>query len=280
MNLSDAVALLCDSAYPSHGSSAGVACSYYGMGEWGEVEGLADESGVLFRGGYGGRRTQVAMMRRYSLPAIASLPAGTRVFCSSPIASAFSPVKRKEYTLTISEMGRALNKKSRYNELTHPTKQAWGEGYALRELRADDLPSITVLHALWVANRLADPRVHQISFSRARYLRCCEHVLATRLYPGVVYGLEQRETGALAAVRVVSLGSRGTAFDLAFFGDRALPWAARAMQSASLHRLAESHGVEVINFGESTSKGLTHFKLRLGAAAHFSYYCVIGGAPT
>lgn len=245
-----------------HALSAGTACAYYALGVKGDV--VVRPTSVLFKGGYG-KKSTIALVQGQPE---GELP-GTRIFATEKFPGS---VKRTEYGLDLLQpLGAQLKAKHRYNELAAPAKRSRDAGYVIAQLFPRDIPDIKKLSDSWVANRLADPRVHRMSFTPARYYRCAQQVLEGR-FTGVVFGLKNTKTGELIAVRVLSLAG-DVAFDLAFFTARDIPWAARALQVLSLDAL-RARGVVYINFGESTGAGLSFFKLRLGAEKRFVYYGV------
>lgn len=260
-----AVALLGDLSSPAHCMSAGVAVSYFALGRT-PIEFDSANQTLTFLSGFGARKVLT-----YDLQGRGVIPASSKSL--SATKTPHSASKRKEYALDLPADASRLDKKSRYNEITRPVNLMERANYRLTLLdssRVEEVESAVRLHDVWVVRKLADERVHRISFSSARYVRCLRDALRGA-YPALVYALSDGSN--VAAFRVVNTAGQ-RAYDLAFIADSALPWAARAMQWLSLCHLNRA-GVNYINFGESTGKGLTHFKQRLGATTVFSF---AGGA--
>ena len=237
----------------SHSTSEGFAVSYLGA----RVRPVIPLStGVVFNAGFGRRR----MTYLCTQPArTMNVYGAVRVLSANPweVPAGWTITKRKEYVLR-SLSADHMTRKERYNEITHPVRTLGKQGYVLRRMTPADLPGVEALWREWCAMKLSDPKLHRISFTAARYLRCVRDALDDA-YPSAAYVLASSDR--IAAARILSTTAT-RAFDLAFFSDRDVKESARAMQWLSLQDLF-ANGITEVNFGESTGKGLSHFKTRL-----------------
>lgn len=244
-----------------HGTSVGFAISYLGADER-AVEQVGS-SGILFKAGFGNKRKMTYLC--LSAEAFDPLIPFDRVICADELLSigpAFIRTQRKEYVLHSLDGVHGLSSKHRYNECTAPVNACHGAGYSLVEATNEDMPNLLRLWKEWCDAKLQDPRTHAISFTGARYRRCVEHSIQGK-YQSKCFIIKNVE-GRVISCRVLNVNIT-RAFDLAFFSDFTIPFAARAMQYLSLKMLFES-GIKEVNFGESTSSRLTYFKTRFAPA--------------
>lgn len=249
-----------------HSTSSGFAIAYAAAG----VRAVTCvPGGIQFNAGYGRRKETLIVADPdvfVNTDAPVDLQSVERIL--SPIdlkLRGSKSTKRKEYFLTQID-DTLFDAKKRYNELTYPVNRMKKEGWEFCVLTQCDRPAVVKLWDAWCDMKLSSPKLHKISFTAARYLRCFD-VAAAGEFPARIYGLKR--DGVLAAFRVLSVpGSR--CFDLAFCSDRLLPLAARSMQVQSLRDMFAS-GVSEVNFGESTGKGLSYWKEILGAKQLISW---------
>ena len=249
----------------THGTSAGFAVSYLGSAV---RPTMCVDSGVVFSAGFGKRRQTLICERpeEFNVDLVDAFSV-ERIVSPAPLSvPGWKETIRKEYAVQSLDT-QHLTAKERYNEIVWPIKKITEQGFVLQSATLQHLEQLRFLWKTWCEMKLSDPKVHKISFTAARYWRCIEDAL-NRLYPNATYVLVNVH-GAIAACRVLSLaGTR--AFDLAFMSDREVKGSARAMQYLSLRDLFV-RGIKEVNFGESTGKGLTHFKTRFAATIVLSY---------
>lgn len=106
------------------------------------------------------------------------------------------------------------NKKKYQNRVSTPRNLISKHGIKIRRAEETDIPEIDNLHKRWVERKLSDPRVHIISFSTYRYMRCVIKSLTHSSSSSMVIVAEI--DGKIVGVRCVSI-SGDKLFDAAFF---------------------------------------------------------------
>lgn len=225
----------------SHSTSAGFAISYLGA-NFRPITELP--SGILFKAKFGKHRNVQIVIdsEKFELH-----PSAARVLSADLLPSIMiTPVKRKEYVLSSLDISH-LDKKSRYNETKHPPKAMEKQGFVFRRLEPDDFSAVELLWEKWCKTKLENPKVHRISFTAARYLRCVKDCLQN-LYESRAYVLINQES-RVASCRVLQT-TPSRAFDLAFFSDFEIKESSRAMQWLSLNDLLVGpDALQEVNFG-------------------------------
>lgn len=104
------------------------------------------------------------------------------------------------------------NRKKYQNRVLSPRSLANKLGLTVREATQADLPGIVKLHDAWVAYKWADPKLHRMTFSTARYRRCVNNAFGQEGFRILVVEQDQEIIGC----RVLS--TQGDfLFDAAFF---------------------------------------------------------------
>lgn len=173
--------------------------------------------------------------------------------------------KRREEYLVATAAIFAKTGRDRRHEITRPL--AATRCMEFRKLAPADLPAIKKLWLIWCEEKITSGKVMLMGFPFSRYLRCFEDAVSVTCGRYLAYGIF--DAGELVSCRALSVSS-ATAFDLSFMSDRRNPFLSRSMQVQSIDAMA-AEGITHINFGESTSKGLTHFKTRWNCTLTQSY---------
>lgn len=106
------------------------------------------------------------------------------------------------------------NKKKYQNRIKSPLTLASKLGILVNVATIADLQDITDLHTQWVKMKLSDPRVHQITFSKKRYINCVELCIENPDY--VCLTFTNTDKTELYGCRVLAKHN-DILFDLAFF---------------------------------------------------------------
>jgi hypothetical protein len=106
------------------------------------------------------------------------------------------------------------NKKKYQNRIKSPLTLASKMGILVSVATSDDLQNINDLHTQWVKQKLSDPRVHQITFSKKRYINCVELCIDDPNYECLIF--TNADKSELYGCRVLAKHN-DILFDLAFF---------------------------------------------------------------
>jgi hypothetical protein len=104
------------------------------------------------------------------------------------------------------------NRKKYQNRVLSPRSLAKKLNIVIREAVHADLPAIVKLHDEWVAYKWADPKLHRMTFSTARYRRCVNNAFGNDGFRILVAEM----AGEIVGCRVLSTQD-DFLFDAAFF---------------------------------------------------------------
>jgi len=160
------------------------------------------------------------------------------------------------------------NAKKRHQRIKYPFSFLEKEGIVVRKIELEDLPDALELHEKWIAMKLADPKVHRISLSTARYRRCVELAFEHDCIQAYV---ARGKDDQLMAVRVFGI-ERQRSFDLAYYSDypNMKSQLTEYLNVAFMKKLVEQ-GVLTLNAGLSSDKGLKQFKDHFPNEKVYSY---------
>lgn len=106
------------------------------------------------------------------------------------------------------------NRKKYQNRIKSPLTLAEKMGILVSVASPSDLQEIRDLHTQWVEKKLSDPRVHQITFSKKRYINCVEMCIEDPNYECLLF--KNSDGSELYGCRVLAK-HKDILFDLAFF---------------------------------------------------------------
>lgn len=161
------------------------------------------------------------------------------------------------------------NAKKRRQRIKYPFTFLDRENIQVSSLLPSELPEAIVLHDAWVATKMADEKVHRISFPIARYRRCTQYAF----HDSEVFKTYKArdDNGKLIAVRVIGYEDH-RAFDLAYYSDfqNMKSQLTEYLNVAFMKEMLDD-GIVTLNAGLSSEKGLKQFKNHLPNETLISY---------